>query len=97
MTLLWNVVIFGVNNCPSSYSDNRKNNFLILGKGPTYGINGSFESPEKKFSINFTKANKKFCFSLHIMLIIVICLLMVKKSLNLKQTIKMLSFQLSFV
>ena len=48
MTLLWNVVIFGVNNCPSSYSDTRKNNFLMLGKGPTYGINGSFESPKKK-------------------------------------------------
>ena len=52
---------------------------------------------KKKFSINFTKANKKFCLSLHIMLIIVICLLMVKKSLNLKLTIKILSFQISFV
>ena len=97
MTLIWNVVIFGVINSPSSYSDTRKNNFLMLGKGPTYGINGSFESPKKKFSINFTKANKKFCLSLHIMLIIVICLLMVKKSLNLKLTIKILSFQISFV
>ena len=29
--------------------------FLLLGEGPTYGINGSFGSPEKKFSINFTK------------------------------------------
>ena len=36
------------------HHDNRKNNFLILGEGPTYGINGSFGSPEKKFSINFT-------------------------------------------
>ena len=52
---------------------------------------------KKKISINFTKANKKFCLSLHIMLIIVICLLMVKKSLNLKLTIKILSFQISFV
>ena len=30
----------------------------------TYGINGSFNSPKKKFSINFTKANTKFCLSL---------------------------------
>ena len=35
------VVIFGVGNS-SSYSDNRKSNFLILGEDPTYGINGSF-------------------------------------------------------
>ena len=39
--------------------------FLILGECPTYGINGSFRSPEKKFSINFSKANTKFCLSLH--------------------------------
>ena len=60
-----NVIIFGVDNSSSSPSDNRKNNVLILGEGPTYGINGSFGSPEKKFSINFTKANTNFCLSLH--------------------------------
>ena len=38
---------------------------MILGEGPTYGINESFGSPEKKFSINFNKANTKFCLSLH--------------------------------
>ena len=37
----------------------------MLGEGPTYGINGSFGSPEKKFSINFSKANSKFCLCLH--------------------------------
>ena len=49
------VIIFGVENSLSSHFDNC--NFLILGEGPTYGINGSFGSPEQKFSINFTKAN----------------------------------------
>ena len=44
---------------------NRKNNFLTLDEGPTYGINGSFGSPENTISINFTKANTKFCLSLH--------------------------------
>ena len=39
--------------------------FLMLGLGPTYGINGSFGAPEKKFSFNFTKSNAKFCLSLH--------------------------------
>ena len=38
---------------------------LILGEGPTYGINGSFGSPENKFNINFTKANTKFCMISH--------------------------------
>ena len=49
-----NGVMFGVDNSSSSNSDNRKNNFLILGKDLTYDINGSFGSPEKKFRINFT-------------------------------------------
>ena len=39
--------------------------FLVLGEGPTFVINGSFGSSEKKFSINFSKANTKFCLSLH--------------------------------
>ena len=58
-------MIFGVDNSSSSHSENPKNNFLILGEGPTFGINGSFGSPEKKFRINFTKANTKFCLSLY--------------------------------
>ena len=31
-----NVIIFAVDNSSSSHSDNRKNNFLILGEGTTY-------------------------------------------------------------
>ena len=42
-----------------------QNNILILGEGPTCGINGSFGSPEKKISIHFTKASTKFCLNLH--------------------------------
>ena len=43
-------------------TDNHKNNFLML---DTFGINGSLGTPEKKFSINFTKAKAKFCLNLH--------------------------------
>ena len=32
----------------------------IIGKGDTFGINGSFSMPEKKFSIDFSKAKIKF-------------------------------------
>ena len=58
-------MIFGVDNSSSSHTNNCKNNFLILGGNPTYCINRSFGSPEKKFSNNFRKANTKFCLSLH--------------------------------
>ena len=34
-----NVIIFVVDISSSSHVDNRKNNFLRLGLGPTYGIN----------------------------------------------------------
>ena len=59
-----NVLIFGVDNSSSSYVES-KNNFLVLGEGPTFRINGSFGSPEKNVSINFSKANTKLCLSLH--------------------------------
>ena len=59
-----NVVTFVVKNSSSSHADNRKNNFLALSEVPTPGINGSFDSLEKKFSINFIKASTKFCLSL---------------------------------
>ena len=43
-----NVIIFDVHNSSLSHADNCKNNFLALGEGPNYGINGSFGLPEKK-------------------------------------------------
>ena len=58
-------MIFAVDNSLSSHSENRKYNFLILGEGTTFGIIGSFGSPEKKFNINFSKGNTKFYLSLH--------------------------------
>ena len=58
-------VIFGVGNSSSSHTDNRKNSFLVLDEGSTYGINGNFGSPEKKLSINFSKARTKPYLSLH--------------------------------
>ena len=60
-----NVIIFGVDNSSSSHADNVKNNLLILGEGDTFGINGIFGAPEKKFSINFSKAYTTSCLSSH--------------------------------
>ena len=39
-----NITIFGVDNSSSSHADNRKNNFLVLGEGPTFESNGRFGS-----------------------------------------------------
>ena len=47
-----NATILGV-YISSSHADNRKNNFLVLGKGLTDYINGSIGTTGKKFSINF--------------------------------------------
>ena len=59
-----NFIIFVVDNSSSSHDDNCENNFLVLRAG-TYGINGSFGAPDKKFSINFSKGKTKICLSLH--------------------------------
>ena len=59
-----NVIIFGVDISSSTKIDIRKKDILILGKGPTQGLEYTL-SEEKVFSINFTEHNKKFCLSLH--------------------------------
>ena len=48
-----NVVIFGVDNSSSSHANNCKNNFLILRKGDTFGINVGFAATEKKVQYYF--------------------------------------------
>ena len=40
-------------------------NFLVLGEDPTQGINDSNGVEEKRISFNLSKANTKFCLSLH--------------------------------
>ena len=41
-----------------------KNDTLVLGKGPTQGLEHTLTT-EKIYSINFTVTKKKFCLSLH--------------------------------
>ena len=48
----------------SQHTDNNKNDILIIGKGPTQGLEHTLTA-EKLHSINFTKENTKFCLSLH--------------------------------
>ena len=48
----------------SAHIDTKKKDILVLGKGPTVGLENTLTA-EKMYSINFTVTNKKFCFSLH--------------------------------
>ena len=59
-----NVLIFGVDMSFSAHIDNKKKDILILGKGPTQGLEHTLTA-EKMYSINFTVTKKKFYLSLH--------------------------------
>ena len=45
--------------------DNKKKDILILGDGPTQGLNGTTFTGKKLYSINFAENNKNFCLSLN--------------------------------
>ena len=54
-----NFIIFGVDDMNSSvHIDNKGKDNLILGGGPTQGLDNT------KYPINFTQSNRKFCLSL---------------------------------
>ena len=60
-----NCTIFRVDTSSSVHINNKKKDILILGKGPTQGLDGTTLTAEKMYSISFTENNKKFCLSLH--------------------------------
>ena len=48
----------------SAHIDNKKKDILVLGKGPTQGLE-RMVTAEKMYSNNFIVNKKKFCLSLH--------------------------------
>ena len=52
-----NVIIFGVDKSSSVHVDNKKKDILILGKGPTQGLEHTLTA-EKIYSIDFTVTKK---------------------------------------
>ena len=48
----------------SIHIDNTGKDILVLGRGPTQGLESTLTA-EKMYSINFTATKKKFCLSLH--------------------------------
>ena len=60
-----NLIIFEADMGSSLHVDSKKKKIVILGEGPTQGLDDTTLTAERKYSINFTKHNKKFCLSLH--------------------------------
>ena len=54
-----NILIFAVDMSSSAHVDNKKKNILVLGTGPTQGLEHTLTA-EKMYSINFTITNKFF-------------------------------------
>ena len=59
-----NILIFGADMSSSAHINNKKKDILVLGKGPTQGLELMLTAG-KVYSINFTEKNKKLCLSLH--------------------------------
>ena len=60
-----NVIIFGVDMSSSVHIDNKNKDILILGEGPTQGLDDTTLTSEAKYPINFTQPRKRFVLSLH--------------------------------
>ena len=60
-----NVVIFGADMGCSIHANNKTKNILIIGEGLTQRLDDTTLTSGKKYSINFTATETKFCLSLH--------------------------------
>ena len=59
-----NCIFFRVDEISSPHIGIKGKDILILGKGPTQGLEHT-QTPEKLYSINFTENNQKSCLNLH--------------------------------
>ena len=60
-----NVIIFGADMSSSVHVDNKGKDILIIGEGPTQGLDDTTLTAEAKYPINFTQSGKRFVLSLH--------------------------------
>ena len=60
-----NVIIFAADLSSSVHVDNKRKDILILGEGPTQGLDKTILIAEAKYPINFTESGKRFALSLH--------------------------------
>ena len=74
----------------SVYADNNGKDILILGEGPTQGLDYATLTAEAKYPITFTQSGKRFVYTIKrkvytIMEGIVSCLLMLQNYISSKQ------------
>ena len=74
----------------------KKNVFLILGEGDTFGINGIFGPTEKSLVLILVKQRKSFGWICIIMVAIVICFFNVKEVCKFKVSDKRINFTTQF-
>ena len=67
--------------------NNKNKDILILGKGETKGLDNTSLTVEAKYSISFSRSERKFCLSLHYNQVTVFSSLMPQKYISLKQEI----------
>ena len=53
------MLIFGADMSTSTHIDNKKKDILVLGRGPTQGLESNLTA-EKMYSINFSVTKKSF-------------------------------------
>ena len=60
-----NVIIFGADMSSSEHIDNKRKDVLIVGEGPTQGLDNTTLTAEANYPVNFTQPNKRFLSCLH--------------------------------
>ena len=60
-----NVIVFGADMSSSVHVNNKNKNIVVLGEGPTQGLDDTTLTAKTKYPINFTESGKKFVLSLH--------------------------------
>ena len=68
-----NVIIFGADMSSSVHIDNKNKDTLILGEGPTQGLDNTTLTAKAKYPINFTQPRKRFTLSYTLMEAMLIC------------------------
>ena len=60
-----NIITFGVDNSSLLNTNNNKKYILVLGEDPTQGLDDTTIAAEAKYSITFSRSQRKFRLSLH--------------------------------
>ena len=80
-----NVIIFGADISSSAHIGNKNKDILILGEGPTEGLDDTTLTAEARDHINFTWPRERFVLSPHYNKATVSYSLMLQKCINSKQ------------